>query len=118
MAGLVACGFRGPVRWSNLDWEFSFIKAWGAWPPKSRSPRDFPTFKTGATGTSSEPRELLWQLKRTSPYAGGWRNELTVEPHGLSPHDYLEIWVAGASPDEWIELAESFLSLMRERGYV
>ncbi len=118
MAGLVECGFRGPAHWSNLDWELPFMKAWGDWYPKSRAPQDFPVFKVGGYRTSSEPRELLWQLKRTSPFAGGWTNELTDEPFGLIPREYLEIWVGGASPDEWIGLAESFLALMRERGHI
>ncbi len=118
MAGLVECGFRGPVRWSNLDWELPFMQAWDDWAPKSRAPRGFPTFKVGGHGTSSEAREMLWQLKRTSPFAGGWANELTDEPFGLTPREYLEIWAKGASPDEWIELAGSFLALMRERDRV
>lgn len=118
MAGLVACGFRGPARWSNLDWELPFMQAWKAWGPKSRVPEDFPTFKVGGYGTSSEPRELLWQLKRTSPFEGGWANELADEPLGLTPREYLEIWATGASPDEWIELAGAFLALMRDRGRV
>lgn len=60
----------------------------------------------------------MWQLKRTSPFAGGWANELTDEPFGLTPREYLDIWVGGASPDEWIALADPFLALMRDRGRI
>lgn len=116
MAALVECGFRGPVRWSNLDWELPFMRAWARWAPSSRTPRDFPTFQVGGYRTSSEPRELLWQLKRTSPFEGGWNEVLTDQPHGLTPREYLEIWAQTATPDEWIHLAQDFFGLMRERG--
>ena len=116
MAALVECGFRGPVRWSNLDWELPFVQAWGRWAPASRSPSDFPKFEVGGYRTSSEPREMLWQLKRTSPFEDGWNRVLTERPHGLTPRDYLDIWVKGATPDEWVGLAQAFLRLMRERG--
>jgi hypothetical protein len=116
MAALVECGFRGPVRWSNLDWELPFMHVWDSWPPAARSPREFPKFEVGGYRTSSEPREMLWQLKSTSPFHNGWDQELTDNPRGLTPREYLEIWTQGATPDEWIELAEDFLTLMRDRG--
>jgi len=28
MAALVACGYRGPWRWSNMDWELPFYRVW------------------------------------------------------------------------------------------
>lgn len=40
MAGLVGCGFRGPARWSNFDWELPFMKARGDWAPLVMSSRD------------------------------------------------------------------------------
>jgi hypothetical protein len=55
MAGLIEGGFRGPARWSNLEWELPFMQAWEVWNPKWRVPQDFPTFKVGGYGTSSEP---------------------------------------------------------------
>lgn len=116
MAALVECGFRGPVRWSNLDWELPFMLAWDRWAAASRSPEDFPRFEVGGYRTSSEPREMLWQLKRTSPFEDGWNRMLTDRPNGLTPREYLEISVQGASPDEWVELTQDFLGLMRERG--
>lgn len=118
MAALVECGFRGPVHWSNLDWELPFLQAWHQWEPAGRSPRDFPKFEIGGYRSSSEPREMLWQLKRTSPFENGWNQTLTDQPHGLTPREYLEISAKGATPDEWIDLARTFLDLMREHGRV
>jgi hypothetical protein len=65
MAALVACGFRGPWRWTNVDWEPSFLRAWHDWPPQQRDPDRFPSFRLSGHGQTSELRELLWQLKRT-----------------------------------------------------
>lgn len=39
---------------------------------------------------------------------------LTQEPMGMSPEEYLEVWVEGASPQEWMELARLFLQEMGE----
>ena len=33
---------------------------------------------------------------------------------GMSPEEYLEVWVEGASPQEWMELARLFLQEMGE----
>ena len=68
MAGLVVCGFRGPWRWSHLDWELPFYRVWRQWPPQQRTPERFPTFQVGGHGGKLEAREMLWQLKRTSPF--------------------------------------------------
>lgn len=112
MAGLVANGFQGPWRWSNHEWEFAFYQAWGDWPPQTRNPSDFPTFKLGGYGSSSEPRELLWQLKRTSPFSTYASEPLNTRPFGLTPAEFLEIWAKGASPEEWVDLAAAFLQNM------
>ncbi len=116
MAGLVACGFRGPWRWSHLDWELPFYGAWRQWPPQQRTPELFPSFMVGGHGRTSEARELLWQLKRTSPFHDLHSQELPTEPMGLSPREYLAIWADTAAPDEWIALAAKFLSEIDTRG--
>lgn len=114
MAALVANGYRGPWRWSNLDWELSFYKAWRDWPPLQREPKIFPAFNLGGHRTTSQAREMLWQLKRTSPFANYQTEEFPLEPRGLPVEDYLEIWAEGATPDEWIALAKAFLVEMAE----
>ena len=115
MAGLVANGFRGPWRWSNLDWELPFYQVWNDWEPQRTFPKAFPRFEIGGHATSSEGREMLWQLKRTSPFHGFRDGELPMEPLGLPPEEYLEIWVEGAAPDQWIALAASFLREVNDR---
>jgi hypothetical protein len=110
MAGLVANRFLGPFRYSHLDWELPFYRAWARWPPARRDPSAFPTFEIGGHGRSSQARELLWQLKRTSPFHGYDSGPLPIEPRGLAVEEYLEIWVTGASPQEWIALAADFLA--------
>ena len=112
MAGLVANGYRGPWRWNNLDWELSFYRAWRAWPPQLRNPEMFPRFELGGHRTGSEGRELLWQLKATSPFHAYQNEQLPLEPLGLPPAEYLDIWVEGASPEEWVALAATFLEEM------
>lgn len=112
MAGLVANGFRGPWRWNNLDWELAFYKAWREWPSQQRDPGLFPRFELGGHRTSSQAREMLWQLKTTSPFHGYQDQLLPLEPMNLSPHEYLEIRVEGATPEEWISLAQAFLKEM------
>jgi hypothetical protein len=112
MAALVACGFKGPWRWSNVDWEPSFRRVWHDWPPQQRDPDRFPSFRLGGHGRTSEPRELLWQLKRTSPFHNLRENPLTDQPFGLSPREFLEIWADAARPDEWVALAHAFLDDM------
>lgn len=47
MAGLVVSGYRGPWRWSNLNWEHAFYRAWRDWPPPLRTPEDFPRLELG-----------------------------------------------------------------------
>jgi len=113
MGGLVANGFLGPWRWKNLDWELAFYKAWRAWPPQQRDPGSFPHFELGGHRTSSQAREMLWQLKATSPFCNYQDEPLPTEPKNLTPVEYLEIWADGATPDEWIALAAGFL---REMG--
>jgi hypothetical protein len=114
MCALVACGYVGPWRWSNLDWELPFYQAWRAWPPKDRDPKAFPRFEVGGHGSTSEAREMLWQLKSTSPFHAFRDEPLPTRPLGLEPTEYLEIWAEGATPDEWIALAADFLDKIRE----
>lgn len=114
MAGLVANGFRGPWRWSNMDWERAFYIAWRDWPPRQRELNTFPSFETGGHRTTSQARDMLWQLKRTSPFSDYQTERFPLEPMGLTPEDYLEIWAKGALPDEWIALAKAFLVEMGE----
>lgn len=110
MAGLVANGFAGPFRFSHLDWEFPFYTAWDRWAPALRDPSAFPTFKVGGHGKTSQARELLWELKSTSPFHGYDEGPLSVKPRGLTAEEYLEIWVTGAAPHEWIALAADLLA--------
>jgi hypothetical protein len=58
---------------------------------------------------------MLWQLKSTSPFDEYRTRPLPEEPLSLSPHEYLEIHVDAATPEEWRELADSFLQAMAER---
>lgn len=112
MGGLVASGFRGPWRWNNLDWELAFYKAWRAWLPQQRDPMSFPRFELGGHRTSSQAREMLWQLKATSPFHSYQDEPLLLEPLNLAPVEYLEFWAEGATPEEWIALAAAFLREM------
>lgn len=112
MAGLVASGFRGPWRWGNPAWEYAFYKAWREWPPQQRAPKIFPAFALGGTRTTSQAREMLWKLKGNSPFADYDSKPLPLDPRGLPPLEYLEIWVDGAEPEEWVSLAKAFLAEM------
>ena len=117
MSGLLVCGFTGPWVWAHHEWEGAFYKAWRMWPPKDRTPQLFPTFKLGGgAGATSQARDMLWQLKRTSPFHDYGTRLFPQEPFGLPPHEYLEIHVEGATPQEWRQLAHSFLAVMAERG--
>ena len=58
---------------------------------------------------------MLWQLKRTSPFHYYSSQRLPAEPLGLPIVEYLEIWVDGATPDEWIALGADFLGELGER---
>lgn len=116
MAGLVAAGFQGPFKYSHLTWELPFYRAWARWAPARRNPAAFPLFEVGGHGRSSQPRELLWQLKRTSPFHGYDTDSLPASPRGLTAEEYLEIWVSGASPEEWISLAKDFLVELDPNG--
>lgn len=115
MAGLVANGFQGPWRWNNnLDWELPFYRAWRGWAPQQRDSAFFPSFELGGHRTTSEAREMLWELKSTSPFAAYQTDPLPLKPLGLLPHEYLEIWADGATPDEWTALGAAFLAEMDE----
>ncbi|GAA4288932.1 hypothetical protein [Georgenia daeguensis] len=114
LAGLVAVGFDGPFRWAHHQWEGAFYKAWRDWPPASRNPEYFPRFKVGgsADGRISQARELLWEVKRTSPFHGYDQQPLNPSPMGLDPQEYLAIRAEGATPQEWMALARTFLAEM------
>ncbi|GAT89609.1 hypothetical protein CVCC1112_4268 [Paenarthrobacter nicotinovorans] len=116
MAGLVVNGFQGPWRWNNLDWELPFYKVWRDWAPQQREPQSFPRFELAGTRFTSQAREMLWQLKSTSPFQAFQTEALPVEPRGLDPVDYLEIYAEGAEPEEWIALAAAFLKAMEEKA--
>jgi len=64
----------------------------------------------------SQAREILFTIKTTSPFYGYREGPLNSRPLGLKPEEYLEIWVEGASPEQWIELATDFLAEMRARS--
>jgi hypothetical protein len=113
MAGLVACGYRGPWHWSHSDWELAFYKAWGSWPPRDRTPELFPRFEIGGSGRTSQARDAL-ATQRDIPVHNYDSQQLPEKPMGLSPQKYLEIWVDAARPDEWINLARAFLSEMKD----
>ena len=111
MAGLVAVGFEGPFWSAWHEWEGSFYSAWRTWTPKDDNPGDFPTFHVGgsANGRSSQARDMLFTLKSTSPFEAYATNALPLEPRWLSPEQYLEIHVQGATPEQWKDLARAFL---------
>lgn len=117
LAALVAVGFEGPFRWAHHQWEGSFYRAWRNWAPAVRTPRDFPKFGLGgsADGRTSQARDMLWQIKKTSPFDGFDRQPLNASPMGMTPEEYLESWVEGATPEEWKELARAFLENMSGR---
>jgi hypothetical protein len=116
LGGLAAVGFEGPFRWAHHQWELSFYWAWDRWAPATRSPRTFPTFQVGgsANGRTSQAREILWTINRNSPFDGYDKGPLNVAPRSLTPSEYLEDYVEGASPAEWMELARAFLAKMGE----
>lgn len=112
MAALVECGYTGPLRWPHHQWEGPFYRVWNAWEPHTRAA--FPRLQLGgsANGTSSQAREILWELKRTSPFHEHDHRPLSKKPMGLPPREYLEIWCEGATPDEWVELGTAFIQEM------
>lgn len=115
LAGLAAIGFEGPWRWAHHEWEGAFYRAWRTWPPAGDD-ATFRTFEVGgsADGRTSQARDILFALKGTSPFAGYDQRSLNHAPAGLTPEEYLEVSVEGASPQEWMDLARSFLKEMNE----
>lgn len=115
LAGLAAIGFQGPWRWAHHQWEGAFYQAWGAWPP-AKNVQAFRTFRVGGStdGRTSQARDILFTIRRTSPFASYDCEPLNPAPHGLTPEEYLEIWVEGATPQEWMGLARAFLAEMGE----
>lgn len=115
LGGLAASGFTGPWRWAHHEWEGAFYRAWGSWAPASDT-AVFRAFRGGgsANGRTSQARDLLFSMKSTSPFNGYNQGPLNPTPFGLTPEEYLEIWVEGATPREWMDLARTFLVEMDE----
>jgi hypothetical protein len=115
MAALVECGYRGPWRWAHHQWEGAFYRVWTSWAPHTND--EFPRLKLGgsAEGRTSQAREILWELKRTSPFAEHDHELLTDQPLGLTPREYLDDYCKGASADDWVALASAFLVEMESR---
>lgn len=115
LAGLAAVGFKGPWHWAHHEWEGAFYRAWRNWPP-ARDAQTFRAFQVGgsADGRTSQARDILFAVKSTSPFDGYDRGPLNPAPRGLTPEEYLEISVEGATPQEWMDLARSFLTEMNE----
>lgn len=116
LAGLAAVGYQGPWRWAHHEWEGAFYQAWREWPPSSNGDA-FRTFRVGgsADGRTSQAREILFAVKRTSPFYGYSQTSINPKPMGLTPEEYLDIWVDGASPQEWMALATKFLAEIDSR---
>lgn len=112
MAGPVVCGYRGPWRWNDLDWELVFYKAWRAWPPSVINSLQLPLFAVGGSGTSSHGRDMLRQSKATLPFHQYREQPPPFRPLGLAPAEYFEIWVEAANPPKWIALSAAFLEEM------
>lgn len=115
MAALVECGYRGPWRWAHHQWEGPFYRVWYEWEPHTNDA--FPRLELGgsANGRSSQARSVLWQLKRTSPFYGYDTEPLTVNPRGMTPREYLDLWCDGATAEEWVDLGAAFLEEMAKR---
>jgi hypothetical protein len=115
LAGLASAGFEGPFTRPHRQWEGPFFLAWNQWPLAARHPELFPRFQieASADGRTPQGRDMLWQIKRTSPFADYKEVSLNPTPRGLTPTEYLDISVEGATPDEWVELAGNFLREMR-----
>jgi len=77
-------------------------------------PRAFPRFEIGGHGQTSQAREMLWELKRTSPFHRYEYEPLPEQPLGLSPREYVEIWADTARPEDWVALATALLHNMQE----
>ncbi len=115
LAGMVAIGFEGPWRWAHHQWEGPFYRVWRAWPPASNT-ECFRTFQVGgsANGRTSQARDILFAVNRTSPFDGFNREPLNKHPMGMSPQEYLEDYVEGATPQEWMDLAAALLAELPE----
>ena len=117
LAGMVAVGFDGPFRWPHHEWETAFYRVWRAWPPSSNT-EVFRTLELGgsANGRTSQARDILFAVNRTSPFVGYDRGPLNPAPRGMTPQEYLETSVEGASPQEWMDLARALLDELPERS--
>jgi len=115
MAALVECGFQRPWRWAHHEWEGAFNRVWSQWGPHKSEV--FPRLAAGgsADGRTSEARAILWELKRTSPFAEFKTERLAHTPFGMTAREYLTEWCEGAAADEWVELAGAFLVEMEKR---
>lgn len=117
LAGLVAVGFDGPFRWAHHEWETAFYRVWRAWPPSSNT-RVFREFQLGgsANGRTSQARDILFAVNRNSPFDGYDREPLTRTPRGMTPQEYLETSVKGATAQEWMDLARALLQELPDRA--
>ena len=80
MAGLVADGFLGPFRYSHLTWEL-LLPGLGQVGARAAEPLRVPRFRDRRTRKDkSQPCELLWQLKRTSPFQAYDHEPLPLSP--------------------------------------
>ena len=115
LAGLVAIGFEDRWKWAHHQWEGAFYRAWSSWPPAENT-GVFRVFRVGGSpnGRTSQAREVLFSIKSTSPFAGYNRAPLNPSPRGLAPEEYLETWVEGATPKQWMDLARAFLNELGE----
>jgi hypothetical protein len=115
LAGLAAVGFQGPWRWAHHEWEGAFYRACREWPPSSRDV--FRKFGVGgsADGQTSQAREIPLTVKGTSPFYGFDQKPINAKPMWLTPEEYLDVWVEGSSPQEWMALATRFLAVMEPR---
>ena len=112
VAALVECGCRGPWKWAHHQWEGPFYRVWAEWEPHSGDV--FPKLELGgsANGRSSQARDILRELKSTSPFANYQTGPLTTHPSGMAAREYLDLWCDGATADEWVGLASAFLTEM------
>ncbi|TFC79424.1 hypothetical protein E3O45_03880 [Cryobacterium sp. TMS1-20-1] len=109
---LVANGFFGALAAegvvefnpSIMDFEFAFGKAWRAW--RCASVSEFPTFALG----KNRFRDVLFRVSRSSSPFATYRDGIEMTPSGLTPREYLAIWAPEVTPEDWIALAQLYLS--------
>lgn len=117
LAGLAALGFQEPWPWAHHEWEGAFYRAWRNWAPANNT-EVFRTFQVGgsADGRTSQARDLVSAVNSSSPFSDYKHAPLNPQPLGLTPEEYLEIHVHGATPEQWKDLARAFLAEMENPG--